>query len=64
MTKLLLRQAYFCCDKRVCHDKTFAATKMVLVAAPTNEMQHPPVNTVQLGDLMECSVATEHRAKS
>ena len=66
VTKVLSRQAYFC------RDKTFAATKMVLVAAPPNDMQNPPVNTVQKppvntvqrGGLMECSVATERRAKS
>ena len=42
VTKLLSWQAYFCPNKRrvllrqtrVCHDKTFAATKMMLVAAP------------------------------
>ena len=41
-SKVLSRQAYFCRDKRrslsqqtrVCFDKTFAATKMILVEAP------------------------------
>ena len=42
MTKVLLRQAYlcrdmFCRDKHVCHDKTFVAPKMILVAAPAND---------------------------
>ena len=45
VTKVLSRQAYFCCDKRcvlswqtcVCHDKTFVTTKMILVAAPTSD---------------------------
>ena len=27
----------FCRDKRVCRDKTFVATKMILVAAPTSD---------------------------
>ena len=38
-TKLcLLQQAYFCCNKRrVCCNKTFVATKMILVAAPAND---------------------------
>ena len=44
-TKVLSRQAYFCCDKRcvlswqprVCRNKTFVTTKMILVAAPTND---------------------------
>ena len=31
MTKVLSWQAYFCCDK------TFVATKMILVAAPTSD---------------------------
>ena len=50
MTKLWLWQAYFCCKRKhvlsqqtyVCHDKTFVMTKMVLVAAPANNItQHP-----------------------
>ena len=43
--KVLLRQAYFCCNKRcvlsrqtrVCCNKAFVATKMILVAAPAND---------------------------
>ena len=39
-TNILSRQAYFCREKRrVCCDKTFAATKMIPVAAPANDMQ-------------------------
>ena len=45
MTKVLSRQAYFCRDKRrvllwqtrVCRDKTFVATKIILVSAPAND---------------------------
>ena len=38
-TKVLSRQAYFCRDKRrVCRDKTFAATKIILVAARANDI--------------------------
>ena len=43
-TKVLSQLAYFCRDKRrvlsrqtrVCSDKTFVATKIILVAAPAN----------------------------
>ena len=43
--RFLARQAYFCRDKRrvlsrekrVCGDKTFVTTKMILVAAPAND---------------------------
>ena len=43
--QVLLQQAYFCHDKRhvlswqthVCRDKTFVATKIILVAAPTSD---------------------------
>ena len=36
--KRLSRQTYFCRDKRrVCRDKMFVATKMILVAAPAND---------------------------
>ena len=46
-TKVLSRQAYFCHDKRhvlsrqtrVCRDKSFVATKMILVAAPANDIE-------------------------
>ena len=45
MTKPLSRQAYFChekrcvlsCQTRVCCDKTFVMTKMIFVAAPSND---------------------------
>ena len=44
----LSRQAYLCCDKRrvlsrqihVCRDKSFDATKIILVAAPANDKKH------------------------
>ena len=36
-TKLLLRQAYFCRNKRVCSDKTIIGTKTILVASPAND---------------------------
>ena len=61
-TKLLLCQAYFCCDKRVCVATNFLLQQKWYLCQWY--MQHPPVNTVQLGGLMECSVAMEHRAKS
>ena len=42
------KQAYFCRDKRralsrqtrVCHDKTFVATEMILVAVPANDTKY------------------------
>ena len=44
-TKVLSWQKYACCDKKplsqqnyVCCDKTFVTTKMILVAAPANDM--------------------------
>ena len=45
MTKLLPQQAGFCCNKRrvlswqtrVCHNKTFVMTRMILLAAPAND---------------------------
>ena len=57
-TKVLWRQAYFCCDKRhvllwqthvccVCHEQTLVATKMILVAAPTNNKIQPPRGSPQ-----------------
>ena len=37
-TKILSRQAYFCPDKgRVCRDKPFVATKIILVSPPAND---------------------------
>ena len=43
MTKdFLLRQTH------VCQDKTFVATKMILVAAPANDKKHVPVFIVLL----------------
>ena len=45
MTKVLLPQQNFCCNKiifvatkHICSDKTFITTKMILVAAPTNDV--------------------------
>ena len=41
VSKVLSRQAYFCRDRRhvlsVCHDKMFAASKIILVAAPASD---------------------------
>ena len=37
-TNIILSRQKFCCGKQVFyHDKTFVATKMALVAAPTND---------------------------
>ena len=41
-TKVLLWHAYFCHDKKcVCHDRSFLATKLILVAAPSNDIWDP-----------------------
>ena len=52
LTKALSQQAYFCCDKkrvllqqtRVCHNKTFVTTKIILVAAPANNTKQQLVS--------------------
>ena len=55
-TTVLSQQAYFCREKhaffateyvfrdktRACRDKTFVATKIILVAAPANDSSSPP----------------------
>ena len=56
-TKVLSRQAYFCRDKtrllsrqtRVCRDKTFAATTMILVAAPANDIEQDSDSSMWTG---------------
>ena len=58
-TKRLSQQAYFCRDKRpvllwqtrVCRNKSFVATKMILVAAPGNDKSIPiDNNRIVFGD--------------
>ena len=58
-TKVKSRQAYFWRDKRetrVCRDKTFVATKMILVAAPANDTvrQSHCLLSPQYGSLTAC----------
>ena len=42
-TKLLLQQAFDTTKDMVCHDKSFVASKMMLMAAPTNDRELPKI---------------------
>ena len=57
---ILLQQAYFCHEKRhvlswqtrVCRDKTFVATKIILVAAPANDSHRVAENVLSADTLL------------
>ena len=40
-TSILLSRHVLLRQTRVCHDKTFVAPKMILVAVPANDTKHP-----------------------